>query len=445
MANLKDTIVLGNLTVTGKINGEIDGSGGSGVSVENKAATLSWDTTSTIAVVGGTEITLKMPSNPDTWIANSKDNDGYVTKGSGNANKVWKTDGSGNPGWRDDANSTDLPTRLDAYHTTADNTGIESGWYWYSDTSNSSAVAALGNEAQAAVFTSAYSNTWAGQIGISYYSNRIAFRKRQNSSTWGNWIELASKSDVEKVKQEHVEDNNYYPLLFKSTAGATNTSTVTESTKFNKQIYITPNTGTLYGKTLIASDHLHSSGYVSVNSDYDEHMEKFPDVFSSDIDTKYYSRGIALFDNDSEEEYILSYPAKSGILSTQVYHHVVKLSGPISGYYTFIIVLDIYNTTSTKFTLASLSTYLNNRYGSEYIPCSGRIYSTQSGTTYYERFYGYYVGSGMYHYITWTPSKSTGNVTNNSNTVSLLRIDKFSGNGLPQNAVDIQSETVNAL
>ena len=32
----------------------------------NKAATLSWGTTSTIATVGGTDITVKMPSNPDT-------------------------------------------------------------------------------------------------------------------------------------------------------------------------------------------------------------------------------------------------------------------------------------------------------------------------------------------------------------------------------------------
>lgn len=32
----------------------------------NKAATLSWGTTSTIATVGGTDITVKMPANPDT-------------------------------------------------------------------------------------------------------------------------------------------------------------------------------------------------------------------------------------------------------------------------------------------------------------------------------------------------------------------------------------------
>lgn len=288
------------------------------------------------------------------------------------------------------------------------------------------------------------------QCGNSLSGNGLWLRADGNRPRWNN-NELAYLSDVpdlsdaEKVKQEHATDANYYPLLFKSTAGTNNTNTVTESTKFNKQIYIVPSSGTLYGQTLIASDHLHSSGYVSVNSDLDEYREIFPDVFSTDIDTQYYSRGIVLTDCDNDDEYILSYPDKSGILGLQVYHHVVKLSGTISGYYTFVIVLNIYNTTSTKFTLNTLSSYLYNRYGTNLIPCSCQIYSTTGGNTYYHQFYGFYVGSGSYHYITWRTSNDTGNVTNNSNTVNLIRLDKYTGTGIPSNVISLQSETVYAL
>lgn len=65
MANLKDTIVLGNLTVTGRITGAIDSSGGSGISVINSNPTLSWGSQSTVATVGSTAITLTMPGYPN--------------------------------------------------------------------------------------------------------------------------------------------------------------------------------------------------------------------------------------------------------------------------------------------------------------------------------------------------------------------------------------------
>lgn len=82
----------------------------------NKAATLAWNTTITVATVGGTDITVKLPENPnvDTWIANTKTTDGYVTAPGEAANKVWRTDAQGNPGWYD------APNIIPKVSTTAD-------------------------------------------------------------------------------------------------------------------------------------------------------------------------------------------------------------------------------------------------------------------------------------------------------------------------------------
>lgn len=91
---------------------------------------------------------------------------------------------------------TGLPSRLAEYKTNVENTPIYSGFYYFSNTSDTSAKTAFDNNAQASTWVSAYSDTWAGQIGISYYSDNIAFRRKQGSSTWGDWVGIATKNWV---------------------------------------------------------------------------------------------------------------------------------------------------------------------------------------------------------------------------------------------------------
>lgn len=52
----------------GTITYDIEPANAAELDVTNKAPTLAWNTTSTIATVNGTDITVKMPANPDTKV-----------------------------------------------------------------------------------------------------------------------------------------------------------------------------------------------------------------------------------------------------------------------------------------------------------------------------------------------------------------------------------------
>lgn len=90
-----------------------------------------------------------------------------------------------------------LPSRLYGGNTTATTNPTHSGYYFYKDVSDAGKVFNDTAESrQAATWVSAYDGSWAGQIGVGYYKDVIAYRRKQGSTTWGSWIELADKQWV---------------------------------------------------------------------------------------------------------------------------------------------------------------------------------------------------------------------------------------------------------
>lgn len=91
-----------------------------------------------------------------------------------------------------------LPSRLYGGNTTATANPTHSGYYFYKDESDAGKVFSdTAGSRQAATWVSAYDGSWAAQIGIGYYKDVIAYRRKQGSTSWGGWIELADKAWVE--------------------------------------------------------------------------------------------------------------------------------------------------------------------------------------------------------------------------------------------------------
>lgn len=511
MANLKDTLVLGNLTVTGKINGAMNSS----------SLPLAAN-----GVRGGIQIGYSDSTKPNNLAVALDSEKAYIS----------------------------LPNRLNDYKASAENTPSTSGWYFFNDTTNESAKTAFGSSAQAATWVSAYDASWAGQLGISYYTDQIAFRRKNGSTTWGNWIELAKKSDIKNptgyywaninisansdsttaptfskitttngakisgryaergddeglvigragnsyaglclgdpsgirsvfylhpnnsafwrfsdgsatydivhpkqsgtiATQQWVEDQGYKttdsdtkvtqtvtsssntskrPILLGysySDAATPSFSTATNTAYASHNIYVAPKDGYLYAKKLysngkevitaptsstdnaivrfngtagavqnsnvtvsdsgyLSATYLYASEYLRINDDDNNFINEYgaTDNFNSDIDTYYYAKGIALYDNSSEETYTLSYPARSGTLAlkerTAHYQHTVTILGDIGSWYTLTASISFHTNDSSGYaynSTLSLCQRLYDMYGTTpFIPLLGYVYDSSN-------------------------------------------------------------------
>lgn len=101
------------------------------------------------------------------------------------------TDKSKLDGIASGANNFSLPSRLNSYHTSNNLNATESGWYYSSAMPSS---LGLGSN-QAYLYTAAYGSTWASQIAIGCYTDKMAFR-RNESGTWKDWKTVATTDDI---------------------------------------------------------------------------------------------------------------------------------------------------------------------------------------------------------------------------------------------------------
>lgn len=174
-----DTRFAGNLYV-----------GATSASTGNKVATETWVTnqgyttnTGTVDGTGEADYLAKW-SDADTIEKGPK-----LNPTSGDTTKFLNEKGQ----WGTPTFSYSLPGRLQEYQTTPYNAMSTSGFGYYNDPTNGTV---FGPKGEAAMYTSSFSSQYGTQIGIGYYADVVAFRRREGSTSWGPWIELATKSSI---------------------------------------------------------------------------------------------------------------------------------------------------------------------------------------------------------------------------------------------------------